>query len=86
MTAVDLAVEPGTLLHLLAGEWFPTPGRAADRDTLVAVVAVYRQEIAGMVWVRGHVCGRGAPDCGTGACFEHQVITAAIRANLDGAR
>lgn len=83
---VDLHVPPGTCLALKAGEWFPQPGQPADRDELVTVVAVYRQEIGGRVWVRGHVCRRPDPDCGTGACFEHQVLTSAIRANLDGAR
>lgn len=83
---VDLDVPEGTRLHLLAGEWFPRPGQPADRGELVRVVAVYRQEIAGMVWVRGHVCRWPEPDCGTGACFECQVLTAAIRANVDGGR
>ncbi|MFG1659099.1 hypothetical protein ACGFIY_21460 [Micromonospora chersina] len=83
---VDLDVPQGTRLHLLAGEWFPSPGQPADRDELVTVVAVYRQEIAGMVWVKGHVCGHGVPECGAGACWEHQAVTAAIRANLDGSR
>lgn len=84
---VDLDVEPGRELYLLAGEWFPEPGEPAARDARVFAVGVYQQEIAGMVWVRGHVCtASGVPECGTGACFEHQVITAAIRANLAGAR
>ncbi|MBM0237144.1 hypothetical protein JNW88_08260 [Micromonospora sp. ATA32] len=83
---VDLNVPEDTRLHLLPGEWYPQPGEPADRGELVAVVTVYRQEIAGVVWVKGHVCAYPHPDCGTGACFEHQVITAAIRANLDGSR
>jgi hypothetical protein len=83
---VDLDVPAGARLFLLAGEWYPAPDRPADRDEIVTVVAVYRQVIAGRVWVRGHVCRSPEPDCRTGACFEHQVAVAAIRANLDGSR
>lgn len=83
---VDLDVPAGTRLHLLAGEWFPEPGRPSERDELVSVVAVYREEIGGRVWVKGHACRWPDPDCGGGACFEHQVLTSAIRANLAGAR
>lgn len=83
---VNLDAPAGTLLLLLAGEWFPTPAAPADRDELVTVVAVGREEIAGRVWVNGHTCRRTDPDCGTEACFQHQVLTAAILANLAGAR
>ncbi|MFG1661395.1 hypothetical protein ACGFIY_33365 [Micromonospora chersina] len=63
---VDLDVPEGIRRHLLAGEWIPNPDQPADHDELVTVVAVYRQESAGMVWVKGNVCGHGVPDCGTG--------------------
>ncbi|MFG2046115.1 hypothetical protein ACGFIW_01625 [Micromonospora sp. NPDC048935] len=83
----DLNVPAGTDLVLLAGEWFPEPTVPADRGEIVTVVAVYQREIGGRVWVRGHVCKRAdPPDCGTGSCFEHQVLTSAIRANVAGAR
>ncbi|MGS2615119.1 hypothetical protein ACVCAH_11430 [Micromonospora sp. LZ34] len=82
----DLEVPAGTRLLLLAGEWFPAPGQAATVDQLVTTVAVYREVIGGLVWVRGHVCSHPNPDCGTAACFEHQVAVSAIRANLAGAR
>ncbi|MCZ7420177.1 hypothetical protein O7605_11695 [Verrucosispora sp. WMMA2121] len=39
---VDLEVPPGQVLLLLAGEWYPEPGRAAGRYVLVSVVAVSR--------------------------------------------
>lgn len=80
---VDLDVPDGTRLHLLAAEWRPNP---TGRDELVWTVGVYRQAVGGMVWVRGHVCRGPEPDCGSGWCFEAQVLVAAVRANLDGAR
>ncbi|MEV0214314.1 hypothetical protein [Micromonospora sp. NPDC050695] len=80
----DLNVPAGQLLHLLAHEIRPNP---THRDELVRAVAVYRAEIGGMVWMRGHVCGGDVvPDCAAGWCFEAQVSVDAIRANLAGAR
>lgn len=76
-------VAPGTRLFLLAGEIRPNP---TGRDELVWTVAVYRQAIGGMVWMRGHVCRWPEPDCGTGYCWEAQVAVSGIRANLEGVR
>ncbi|MER7331716.1 MULTISPECIES: hypothetical protein [unclassified Micromonospora] len=80
---VDLNVPAGTRLHLLGGEIHPNP---TGRDELVWTVAVFTQAVAGMVWVRGHVCGGPEPDCAAGWCFEARVAVHAIRANLAGAR
>ncbi|MFG1841652.1 hypothetical protein ACGFH8_24885 [Micromonospora sp. NPDC049175] len=80
-------VPAGTKLFLLAGEWFPEPTAPARRDEMVTVVATCPDEISGRVWVQGHACVRhDPPDCGTGSCFEHQVLASAIRANLAGQR
>ncbi|MGC5288604.1 hypothetical protein [Micromonospora sp. DT231] len=50
-------------------------------------MATCPDEISGRVWVQGHACVRhDPPDCGTGSCFEHQVLASAIRANLAGQR
>ncbi|WP_030491476.1 hypothetical protein [Micromonospora chokoriensis] len=82
-----MEVPVGTKLFLLAGEWFREPTVLARRDELVTVVATYPGAINGRVWVKGHVCRRqDPPDCGTGSCFEHQVLASAIRLNLAGQR
>lgn len=86
MGVVDLQVQPGTVMFILATEWFPEPRQHADSDVVVLVQAVYHQEIRGRVWLRGHLCARPEPSCGTAGCFEHQVATSAIRANLAGER
>ncbi|WBB89308.1 hypothetical protein [Verrucosispora sp. WMMC514] len=83
---VDLEVPPGQVLLLLAGEWYPEPGRAAGRDVLVSVVAVSRQVAGGLVLTHAHVCDHRHPDCGRHHCWEAYVLVAAIRACLAGAR
>ncbi|WP_430502387.1 hypothetical protein ACQRWP_12495 [Micromonospora trifolii] len=84
---VDAKVPAGTKLFLLAGEWLCEPTVLARRDEVVIVVAICRGATSGWVWVRGHVCRRqDPPDCGTGSCFEHQVLASAIRLNLAGQR
>lgn len=83
MTAVDLDVPPGTPLLLHSNEVRPEP---ADGSVLVRVVAVYRQAIGGYVWVRAHACTEPESDCGSGWCWEAQVLVEAIRANLAGTR
>lgn len=80
---VDLDVPEGTRLHLRA--WEVNPNRTG-RDVEVWTVAVYRQAVAGKVWLRGHVCTAPDPDCGAAFCFEAQVAVAGIRDNLAGAR
>ncbi|WP_328382459.1 hypothetical protein OHQ88_07440 [Micromonospora zamorensis] len=85
--AVDVEALAGTKLFLLAGEWFREPGVPARRDEVVIVVAIHRETVSGRVWVKGHVCRlQDAPDCGTGSCFEHQVLATAISRNLAGQR
>lgn len=84
---VDVEVPAGTKLLLLAGEWLCEPTVPARRDEVVIVVAICQGPTSGWVWVRGHVCRRhDPPDCGTGSCFEHQVLASAIRLNLAGQR
>ncbi|WP_327035791.1 hypothetical protein [Micromonospora ureilytica] len=84
---VDVEVPAGTKLFLLAGEWFCEPTVRARRDELVIVVAVHQRATSGQVWVKGHVCQhQDPPECGTGSCFEHQVLVSAIRMNLAGQR
>ncbi|MFJ8690260.1 hypothetical protein [Micromonospora wenchangensis] len=87
MSAVDLPEIPaGTVMQFAAADWFPEPRRHAEHDVTVVVGAVYRQEINGRIWVRGHVCSWDEPECGRSACWEHQVLTSAVRANLGGGR
>ncbi|MFI1194099.1 hypothetical protein ACH4T9_12690 [Micromonospora sp. NPDC020750] len=83
MSAVNLDVPPGTRLQLLRHEWRPNP---ADLDVHVWTVAVFTEAIGGYVWVRGHMCALGQPDCAAGWCWEAQVLVEAIRANLAGFR
>ncbi len=83
MTAVDLPeCSPARSCRFAAADWFPQPRRHAEHDVTVVVAAVYRQEVAGRIWVRGHVCSWDEPDCGRSACWEHQVRTSAVRDNL----
>ncbi len=79
---VELDVPRGTRLLLRAREIRPNPTK---RDEIVWSVAVYRNAIAGMVILQGHVCG-AAGECAQGWCFEAQVSVDAIRANLAGIR
>ncbi|QKW15400.1 hypothetical protein [Verrucosispora sp. NA02020] len=83
---VDLTVPDGTRLRLRAGEWGTPRQASTDQDVVVWTVAVYRQEIGGTVWVRGHTCSWPDPDCAAGWCFEAPVALAAIRQNVEGKR
>ncbi|MGC4805538.1 hypothetical protein [Micromonospora sp. DT233] len=78
-----LDVPAGTRLQLFAAEWRPNP---CGIDQLVWTVAVFHEPVGGYLWVRGHGCALGQPDCAAGWCWEGQVLVAAIRANLAGTR
>lgn len=79
-------IPAGTVLRLRSGEWRDhpeSPTRLPADDRTVVVARVYREPVAGMVWMRGHLPGCALTDC-PDPCIEGQVAVSALHRHAGG--